>query len=236
MGKAKTGLGTVRQFWSDIDFPPNAFTVGDVTYSSPVKEGRGYDTIRTGVVNGPASPGTLRVEGAWLATGPFVVLHSEGTAVDPLSGLDAAEFIIQFSFPFLRATFIPAGAPNITANFQLGAYMLPIDSAESGAGAGGVGGNGAIIDARADVAVGIGAVVPLAVPPAGTIRMTVQETGGNPNIRVRIRQLGGPAGAGVVLGPLGSVSFGGREGSIAAVEAQGDPALATTVAVLFERG
>jgi len=113
--------------------------------------------------------------------------------------------------------------------------MLPIDCSDGG-GAGGVAGNGAIIGPIAvDTVVGIGAVVPLPVPPAGTIRMTVQETGGNVAIRIRIRELGGAVGAGAVLGPLGSISFGGREGSIAALEAQGDPAIATAVAVIFER-
>lgn len=92
---------------------------------------------------------------------------------------------------------------------------------------------GTTIDAVPDTVVGIGATVPLPVPPAGTRRMTVQNTGPAGSI-IRVRQVGGPAGAGTKLTSFGSTSFGGADGAIAAIEAQEISGVATTVGVTFE--
>ena len=95
---------------------------------------------------------------------------------------------------------------------------------------------GTVIAAQADTAVPALTIVPLPVAPAGTRRMTVQNTGPAGSL-VRIRQVGGAAGSGIKIGSLGSTSFGGADGAIAALEAEdvsGGAGVATTIGVTFE--
>ena len=95
---------------------------------------------------------------------------------------------------------------------------------------------GTVIDSVPDTAVGALATVALPVPPAGTRRMTIQNTGPS-NSRIRVRQVGGAAGSGVLLTSLGATSYGGVDGAIAALEVQdvtANPGQATTVGVTFE--
>lgn len=126
--KSSSGLSHVRQHSERVITPPNVFVVGALVFASPIVFGEGHDTIRCGVTNGPASPGTLELLGSWTAAGPFVLLQTESTVVDPVTGLDKAEFVAQFARPFLIVRFVAAGAPGLTAAFELGAYFLPIDS------------------------------------------------------------------------------------------------------------
>jgi len=92
---------------------------------------------------------------------------------------------------------------------------------------------GTVIDTSADVAVGIGATVPLTVPPANTNRMTIQNTGPAGSL-IRVREVGGPAGAGIILGRFSSISYGGIGGSIAAVEVEEVAGIATSASIQFE--
>lgn len=94
---------------------------------------------------------------------------------------------------------------------------------------------GTAIESAPDTAVGPAATVPLTAPPAGTTRMTVEVTSGDASTRVRIREVGGPAGAGKLLNLLGSTVYGGDGGSIAALEAENVAGPATTIAVQFEK-
>lgn len=93
---------------------------------------------------------------------------------------------------------------------------------------------GAVISNPADTTVGLGATVPLPVPPAGTLRMTVQVTGGDATSRIRIREVGGAAGAGDLLTLLASTTYGGDGGSIAPLEAQNVTGPSATVHIRFE--
>jgi hypothetical protein len=95
---------------------------------------------------------------------------------------------------------------------------------------------GTIIAAQPDTPVTALGTSALPVPPAGTRRMTVQNTGPT-NSRIRVREVGGAAGSGILLTSLGSTSFGGADGALAALEAEDvtdTPGLATTVGVTFE--
>jgi hypothetical protein len=94
--------------------------------------------------------------------------------------------------------------------------------------------SGATVTSPADTVVGVSATVALTAPPAGTLRMTVQVTGGDNDTRVRIREVTGTAGTGILLNLLGSRVYGGGNGSIAALEAQHTAGGAATVAVQFE--
>jgi hypothetical protein len=93
---------------------------------------------------------------------------------------------------------------------------------------------GGTITSPADTVVGIGATVALAAVPAGTSRMTVQVTDGDSTTRVRIRESGGTAGAGILLSLLGSRVYGGADGALGALEAQNVVGPASAVAVQFE--
>jgi hypothetical protein len=92
---------------------------------------------------------------------------------------------------------------------------------------------GTVITSPADTALPAG-VVPLTVPPVGTTRMTVQVTSGDATTRVRVRELGGAAGAGVLLVLLGSRVYGADGGSIAALEVELTAGAAAAVAIQFE--
>lgn len=103
-----------------------------------------------------------------------------------------------------------------------------------------VGSPGTVITTSADAAVGIGATVALTVPPAGTRRMTVQNTGPAGSF-IRVREAGGAAGSGIILPRFGQETYGGSDGAIAALEVQdvslavNGVAVATTVCIQFER-
>jgi hypothetical protein len=84
-----------------------------------------------------------------------------------------------------------------------------------------------------DTAVGIGATVPLPLPPSKTNRMTVQNTGPAGTL-IRVREVGGTAGSGIILARFSSISYGGIGGSIYPLEVQEIAGIATTVAIQFE--
>lgn len=94
---------------------------------------------------------------------------------------------------------------------------------------------GTTITTSADAAVGVGATVPLTVPPANTRRMTIQVTGGDATTRIRVREVGGAAGSGKLLDLLGSTLYGGADGAIAPVEVENVAGPAATVMIQFER-
>lgn len=86
----------------------------------------------------------------------------------------------------------------------------------------------------ADTVVGIGATVPLPAIPVNTRRMTIQNTGPALSF-IRLRELGGLAGAGELLGRFSSRMFGGADGAIAPLEVEDVSGVATTVNIMFER-
>lgn len=96
------------------------------------------------------------------------------------------------------------------------------------------------IESPPDTVVGIGATVPLSMPPAGTRKFTVENTGPAGSF-VRVREVGGAAGAGFLLPRFGVREYGGSDGSVAALEAEdvslavGGLAVATTVGLQFEK-
>ncbi len=99
---------------------------------------------------------------------------------------------------------------------------------------------GATITTDADVVIGAGLTVPVAVTiPANTRRMTVMNTG-PAGTWVRVREVGAAAGSGQLLPRLGSYTYGGGDGAIEPLEVQdvsnaitGTP-VATTISVQYE--
>lgn len=85
----------------------------------------------------------------------------------------------------------------------------------------------------ADVVVGVGATAILTAPPAGTSRMTVQNTGPAGTL-IRVRESGGLAGAGIILARFASISFGGDGGAVAPVEVEEVAGIATSATIMFE--
>lgn len=98
---------------------------------------------------------------------------------------------------------------------------------------------GVTITTEDDVAVAAGATEPLAVPPAGTRRMTVQNTG-PAGTWVRVREIGASPGMGRLLPRLGEATYGGADGAIGDLEVEdvslavGGVAVPTTISVQFE--
>lgn len=94
---------------------------------------------------------------------------------------------------------------------------------------------GTVIAGAADTAIGAGATEPLPSPPAGTRRMTVQNTGPSGSA-IRVRAVGDPAGSGILLFLGGSATYGGADGALADLEAQdvSSPSVGATVATQFE--
>jgi hypothetical protein len=86
---------------------------------------------------------------------------------------------------------------------------------------------------EADVAVGVGATVPLATPPSGTRRCCVQVTGGDSTTRIRVREVGGSGGRLLILN--GSTMFGGADGAIFALEVENVAGPISAVHIDFER-
>lgn len=90
-----------------------------------------------------------------------------------------------------------------------------------------------------DTTVGIGATVPLPAVPAGTRRMTVQNTG-PAGTWIRVRAVGGAAGSGKLMPRLGEFTYGGADGALENLEVEdvslavGGTAVATTVCIQFE--
>ena len=85
-----------------------------------------------------------------------------------------------------------------------------------------------------DTVVGIGATVALPAPPLGTKRMTVQVTGGGLFTQIRVREVGGFAGAGRLLTLLASTMYGGEGGAISPLEVQNVVGPAAAVHIDFE--
>jgi len=94
---------------------------------------------------------------------------------------------------------------------------------------------GATITSPADTAVPAGTTVPLPTPPAGTTRMTIEVTDGDEDTsKIRVRELGGTAGAGRLLRLYGSTMFGGPDGAIAPLEVENTDGPDAAVSISFE--
>lgn len=89
---------------------------------------------------------------------------------------------------------------------------------------------GTTIVTGALTAVAPAATVPLPVPAPGTLAMTVQNFSGAAVV-IAIREVGGPAGAGIFLPNFGTRTF---EAAIAPLEAEHISGPAGTVAIQFE--
>lgn len=85
----------------------------------------------------------------------------------------------------------------------------------------------------ADTAVGVGATVALPALPAGLRRFTVQNVGPATSL-IRVREVGAGAGRGAILARFASMTFGGTDGAIAALEVQEVAGIATAVTVIYE--
>lgn len=139
---------------------------------------------------------------------------------------------IEIVARYIRAWFtVPSGE---VYSIRFGGFLNPI-----GGGSGSLvevaGSPGTTITTIADVTCGVGATVSLAAPPAGTRRMCVQVIGGDSTTDVRIREIGGTAGAGRKLKQDGSTMFGGLDGAIARLEAQNVTGPSVGVHIDFER-
>jgi hypothetical protein len=92
---------------------------------------------------------------------------------------------------------------------------------------------GTTITSSPVTAVGALATVPLPVAPAGTRRMRVQNVG-SPGSVLRVREVGGPAGAGFLCVFTGPVEYGGADGALAALEVEETAGVATAAMIQFE--
>ena len=98
---------------------------------------------------------------------------------------------------------------------------------------------GAVITTDPDVVIGTGTTVALGAIPANTRRMRVQNAG-PAGTWVRVREVSGTAGSGILLPRLGEVLYGGADGALAQLEVQdvslavGGTAVATVIAVQYE--
>jgi len=243
--KAKSGMSAVRMFTEKIVEPPNTFVEGDTSFSTSVRDGKGHAALHAGALND--TTGTLEILQAWRAAGPFAVLFSKATTLDSESGLYTVDMTVPVVRRFVKVRFTPAAdPPGLGVNFELGAYFLPrADSTPFESESGGAvvvevaGSPGSVIDAGADTTVNVGTTVPLPAIPAGTRRMTVQNTG-PAGTWIRVRKVGGAAGSGRLLPRLGEYTYGGADGAIAALEVEdvslavGGSAVATTVLLEFE--
>jgi hypothetical protein len=229
-------LTAVRQTFENILTPPNTFTIGAASFSGPIRDGKGHSEVHAAVNNGLV-PGTLRVMQAWLSAGPYVQVASVATSLDPIAAIQKADIVVPVVRRFVFILFSPTSPPGLDAAFQLGSYFQPRSSPDgfpaAAGGGGGGGGTGTVVTTAADTAVGIAATVALPVAPLGTKRMTVQNTGGAGTM-IRVREVGGPAGSGVLLPSLGFAVYGGVDGAVAALEVEEVAGIATTVAVQFE--
>ena len=239
--KAKSGLSAVRQFPESVAAPPNAYTGGAPSFESSIRDGKGHAEYHIAVVNNTAF--VLQIQHAWLSSGIFTEDQTISSVLDPVSGMHVAEIIAPITKRFLKAV-VTAPVPGLGASFEFGMYFQPRSSGgviTSGGGGGGpiviVGGvvPGTIIDTEADTPVGAGMTVALPAPPAGTRRMRVQVTDGDSTSIIRVREVGGPAGSGIILILHGSTLYGGADGSIAPLEVENITGPAAEVAIQFER-
>lgn len=172
--------------------------------------------------------GTLVIQGApeifrggRRAPGTFVPLETIATAA--LGGFQVAEVDFQVRADYVRLSY--TNGPANQSLFQPGVQLVPIYawkqvSIDPTSPVPVVGSPGTDLESPADTPVAAAATVPLTVPPAGTRRMTVEVTGGSALTVIRVRELGGIAGAGRLLNLGDSTMYGGLDGAIAPLEAQ----------------
>lgn len=233
-----------------LDFGVVRLLAPSQSVTSKPRRAEGYDAI-VGLVTGSTAftleilgaPAVLNKQGGLEQPGTFVLLESIASVVDSESGLQVALCDRQVRSTFVQAR-VTAGGSKVS-EIQQTLELVPIYAWRRIEGTFVIqptdvvliaGSPGTVINAVPDTPVGALATVALPVPPAGTRRMTIQNTGGSGS-RIRVRQVGGPAGSGVLLTSLGSTSFGGADGAIAPVEAEDvapGAGLATTVGVTFE--
>lgn len=93
---------------------------------------------------------------------------------------------------------------------------------------------GTVITTPADTVVGALATAPLPAIPINTRRMTIQNTGPAGSF-IRVREVGGLAGAGALLGRFSSRTYGGADGAVAPLEVEEVVGVPTSVEIQFER-
>jgi hypothetical protein len=243
--KAKSGMSAVRQYTEQIRqlTPPNTFVPGATSFTGPIRDGKGHSAIHVGVSNN--TPFTVNILQAWRTTGPFVMVVSQSAALDPISGLYTVEIECPIVRKYVQVT-VDVPAPGLGADFEIGGYFLPRADSPLLVSSGGnppappTPAPGNTITTPADTPVGTGATVPLPAIPSGVRKMTVQNTG-PAGTWIRVREVGGTAGAGKLMPRLGEYTYGGSDGAIAQLEVEdvslavGGVAVATTVCVQYER-
>lgn len=96
---------------------------GDTGYTSVVRDVYGEANVKASVNSD--SGGTLYVEGAFTPTGPWVILFSLPTIVDPNTGLNVADCSIPASGRrYIRVRYDSAPNP-VGVNFDIAAYLIP---------------------------------------------------------------------------------------------------------------
>lgn len=169
------------------------------------------------------------------------VTQSRATAADS-DGNQVSSGDYPISGRYIQVRFRNTSGSN-QARFKFVAYLIPINSFGGVFDDEGrlivVGGDvapGETITSPADTSIGAGTTQSLPAVPANTRRMTVQNTGPAGSL-VRIREMGGTAGTGIILPRFGIKEYGGADGALERLEAQdvSNPAVGTvTVAVQFE--
>ena len=125
MAKAKSGISSCRQFFENIELPPNSFALGGSIFATaPARDGQGHANIHAAVSNDTV--GDLQILQSWLLAGPFVLTFGVTTIADPVTALHIADAVVSVSRKFVIVRFVPqATPPGLGASFELGAYFLP---------------------------------------------------------------------------------------------------------------
>lgn len=202
----------------------------------PIRQVDGYDQINF-LVTSEKSFSLLTLE----ASDPgasFIRTSSNNSAIDPVTGLQKIAVFVAPSGRYMRVLFTNTSADD--AEFNFCGYGLPVGGAGSSGSSSGIDvvvvgiEPGTTIYSPSDTVVGVGAIVPLTSPPAGTRRMRVIVTGGDSTTVIRVREVGGIVGAGAFLNLYGSTLYGGSEGSIAEIEVENVSGPTASVAIQFE--
>lgn len=141
--KAKSGMSAVRQYPETVTEPPNTYVVGDGSFTSAIRDGKGHAEYHVGVVNGTAF--TVQVQHSWRSTGVFTEDQSVSSVLDPVSGLHVVDIVAPVTKRYLKVV-VTAPAPGLDADFEFGFYFQPRASGPiSTSAAGGGGGSNVAI-------------------------------------------------------------------------------------------
>ena len=114
-------------------------------------------------------------------------------------------------------------------------FVQPVEGVSGGVPLPYSGDPGTTITTFTDTPVAPGATAALPVVPSGARRCCVQVVGGSSATRIRVREVGGAAGSGRLLGLLDSTLFGGADGALEDLEIENVAGPDASVHIDYER-